>query len=122
MKNIATIFLMLSISACAQPDVEPEVLKTSRYNSPKIDMDLAYTDPYEIEFSIENSTPDMYYLVITLNPKGGSFYVSPHLSRISRENSESSCLRMSFWNWVATFRKSLYRWRLLINIRLLEVP
>jgi hypothetical protein len=78
MKNIATIFLMLSLSACAQPDVEPEVLKTSRYNSPKIDMDLAYTDLYEIDFSIEKSTPGMYYLVITLNSKGGSFYVSPH--------------------------------------------
>lgn len=78
MRNITTLILLLSFAACAQTEIEPRVLKVSRYNLPVIDHSVAKNDPYQIDFEIEKSDQGEFFLVVTLEPKGGSFYVSPN--------------------------------------------
>lgn len=82
MRNIATLILLLSIAACAQPKIqaqtEPQVLELSLYHSPLIDNEVAKNDPYDIDFDIEKSKEGQHLLVVKVSPKGGSFFVSPH--------------------------------------------
>ena len=78
MRQITIVTLMLSVFACSQPEIGPRVLKVSAYNSPTIDREVAENDPYRLTMEIEDSANGKQFLVVTLKPQGGSFFVSPH--------------------------------------------
>lgn len=56
----------------------PRVLKTSMYESPLIDHEIAKNHPYEVDFKIEQTEDGQFKLVTLMQLFGGSFYVSPH--------------------------------------------
>ncbi|MCF8463729.1 MAG: hypothetical protein K9G41_02735 [Flavobacteriales bacterium] len=56
----------------------PRVLKTSMYESPLIDHEIAKNHPYDVDFKIEKTSGGQYKLVTIMQLFGGSFYVSPH--------------------------------------------
>ena len=56
---------------------QPRVLKTSMYESPLIDREVAINHPYDVNFKVEQGTDGLFHLVREIKLYGGSFYVSP---------------------------------------------
>lgn len=56
---------------------QPRVLKTSMYESPLIDREIAINHPYDVNFRVEQSADGLFNLVTEVKLYGGSFYVSP---------------------------------------------
>lgn len=76
------IFLCLSLTvACTEKTTTTSNQNVSMYDSPLIDRQVAFNNPYELTFDIEKGKDDQYSMVTTMKLFGGSFYVSPHSTR-----------------------------------------
>jgi len=81
MKYIIAFFSISLIVACAQKATTSSTQNVSMYNSPLIDREVAFNNPYELTFDIEKAKGDQYSMITTMELFGGSFYVSPHSTR-----------------------------------------
>lgn len=81
MKNSISIFLILIAIACdQQPTQSQDPIPTrtvSMYDSPLIDRELAVSDPYDLNYELQQISDRKYKLITYVTLRGGSFFVSP---------------------------------------------
>ena len=81
MKSIIAIICLSLTVACTEKITNSSTQNVSMYDSPLIDREVAFNNPYELTFDIEKGKNGQYSIVTTMKLFGGSFYVSPHSTR-----------------------------------------